>query len=157
MSLAKARGVVIGKKDDHVWIRTIKSASCESCTAKGTCSSHGSDKEFEIEALNKTGAKRGDKVEIGFNTSSLFKISFLLYIVPIIFLIIGAVTGEQYALSSGRDQSMFAALFGFSMLIISWLVIKSVGNSISKKDRYKPEVIKILKETETLECSTGIS
>jgi len=155
VSLAKARGIVIGETDQHVWIQTTKNASCDSCTAKGTCASHGDKKEFKIEAVNYAGAKRGDNVEIGFRTASLFKISFLLYIIPILFLIIGALTGEQIALSSGRNPSTLAAIFGFSMLFVSWLVIKSVGNKISNKSQYKPEVIRILKETEPLECNTG--
>jgi sigma-E factor negative regulatory protein RseC len=77
--LAKEEGIVLRTGTGTALVRTIRTDACDSCEAKDACHMLGGGKDSEIEAINKIGAKTDDRVVIGFESSSLFKASLLLY------------------------------------------------------------------------------
>jgi sigma-E factor negative regulatory protein RseC len=100
---------------------------------------------MEVEAVNTIGARVGDTVAIDFETSSLLKISFLLYIVPVFGMIAGAVIGHKLALFYQYDESLFSAIFGFLFFFSLIPIIKSRGNKLAQKNEYRPKIVRILK------------
>jgi len=66
----------------------------------------GGGKEIIVETINTANGKLNDNVVIGFNSSSLFKLSFLLYVFPILCMIAGAATGDMLATYSNNDNSL---------------------------------------------------
>jgi sigma-E factor negative regulatory protein RseC len=105
----------------------------------------GGDDDVEVEAINAARAKVNDRVTISFETSSLLKVSFLVYMVPVLFLILGVIIGDKIALIFNYDRSIFSMLAGFLFLFAAFFFVKTKGNKMSKKDEYKPKIIKILK------------
>ena len=97
IGMTKEEGVVIKTDTATAWIKTIKTSACASCSAKSSCHTMGGGKEMEVEAINTAGARIGDRVVIGFETASLLKASFLLYVFPILGLILGAFIGQTAA------------------------------------------------------------
>ena len=144
--MATAEGIVIKVDFPTAWVKCTKSAACESCKAKGFCDTMGgSDDDVEIEAINAVGAKVDDRVTISFKMSSLLKVSFLVYMVPVLFLILGVVIGDKIARIFNYDQSIFSIVVGFLFLFAAFFFVKAKGNKMSKKDEYKPKIIRILK------------
>ncbi|MBW1833247.1 MAG: SoxR reducing system RseC family protein [Deltaproteobacteria bacterium] len=130
------------------WVKCAKSAACESCSAKGFCDTmggSGSNDDVEVKAINAVEAKVDDKVTISFETSSLLKVSFLVYMVPVLFLILGVIIGDKIAAIFNYDQSIFSVLVGFLFLFAAFFFIKTKGKELSKKDAYQPKIIRILK------------
>jgi len=84
--LATEEGIVTKVNSTTAWVTTIKSSACESCAAKSSCSTLASGEEMKVEAINISGATVGDRVVIYFETSSLLKLSFFLYIFPILII-----------------------------------------------------------------------
>jgi sigma-E factor negative regulatory protein RseC len=145
--LATQEGVVTKVDSSTAWVKCTKSAACESCKAKGFCDTMGggSDDDVEVEAINVVGAKVDDRVTISFETSSLLKVSFLVYMVPVLFLILGVVIGDKIAPIFNYDRSIFSMLVGFLFLFAAFVFVKAKGKELSKKDAYKPKIIRILK------------
>ncbi|MDO9567087.1 MAG: SoxR reducing system RseC family protein [Candidatus Desulfaltia sp.] len=145
--MATEEGVVIRVGGSSTaWVKCTKSAACESCSGKGLCNTMGgSDDNVEVEAINAVGAKVNDRVTISFETSSLLKASFLVYIIPVLFLILGVIIGNKIALIFHYDQSISAILVGFLFLFAAFFFVKIKGNKMSKKDQYRPKIIRILK------------
>ena len=144
--MATEHGIVIRTDSHEAWVKTVKSGSCEGCTARGACHSHSlSDSgEVEVNAINEAGAKVGDRIVLSFQTSSLLKATFLLYVFPILFLIFGAAIGQQTAPYFNFDSSGFSAIIGFSFFFAAVLVIKIKANKMAKKNEYRPKIIKVL-------------
>ena len=111
--MATEKGIVTKLESTTTWVTTTRTSACETCAAKSACRTLGGGKEMEVEALNPVGAKMGDRVVIGFETSALVKISFLIYIVPIISMILGAIIGQKIALSYHYNGSALPAIGGF--------------------------------------------
>ncbi len=144
--MAIEEGIVIKVDSSTAWVKCTKSAACKSCKAKGFCDTvGGSDDDVEVEAINAVGAKVNDRVTISFETSSLLKVSFLVYIVPVLFLILGVVIGNKIAPIFNYDQSIFSVLVGFLFLVAAFFFVKAKGKDLSTKDAYKPKIIRILK------------
>ena len=146
--MATSEGIITKVYSSTAWVKCTKSAACESCSAKGFCDTGGgggeSDDDVEVEAINVAGAKVDDRVTISFETSSLLKVSFLVYMVPVLFLIIGVVIGDKIAPIFNYDQSIFSVLVGFLFLVAAFFFVKTKGKELSKKDAYQPKIIRIL-------------
>ena len=99
---------------------------------------------MEVKAINEAGAMAGDRIVLLFETASLLKATFLLYVFPILLLIIGAAIGQGIAPHIGFNSSGLAALTGFSFFIAAVLVIKVRANKMALKKEYRPKIIKIL-------------
>jgi len=143
--LATEQGVVTKIGPDTAWVKTTKSGACESCSSRGSCHSLGGGNDMEVEAANPVGAKVGDTVIIGFETTSLVKLTFLIYIFPIISMGIGAVIGNETGPGIGWDPSDFSALLGFTFLFASFLLIRFLGKGLEKKKEYQAYIVRIKK------------
>ena len=143
--MATEEGIVTKVYSSTAWVKCSKSAACESCSAKGFCDTvGGSDDDVEVEAINAVEAKVNDKVTISFETSSLLKVSFLVYMVPVLFLILGVVVGDNIARIFNYDQSIFSVLVGFLFLFAAFFFVKAKGKELSIKEAYQPKIIRIL-------------
>ncbi|MBF0121069.1 MAG: SoxR reducing system RseC family protein [Desulfobacterales bacterium] len=136
-------GFVTKIKDNNTaWVKTQKAIECESCAAKSSCNSIGGGEDMEIEAINFASAKVGDCVSVELTPSSLIKIASFVYLFPIIFLLIGAFIGyglEQYFNVNTPLSAICSVLF----LIFSFFIVKVKGEGMSKKNKYRPRIIRI--------------
>jgi len=144
--LAKEEGIVLRTGAGTAWVKTTKSDACDSCEAKDACNMLGGGKDSEVEAINKIGAEADDRVVIGFESSSLFKASFLLYILPIVFMIAGALTGQKFSLKYGVNETLFSAGAAFLSFAAAFLLVRVLGNRMARKDAYKAKIIKIIRQ-----------
>jgi sigma-E factor negative regulatory protein RseC len=134
---------------EKVLVSTVRSGACASCTAKGMCHTAGGGGEAEVVANNAVNARVGDRVVISFQTGSLLKAMFLLYIFPILCLLAGAVLGNNYANTLQIDSSVSSAIIGFLFFGGAVFFVKSKGNQMGQKDEYQPKIIRILKRGKT--------
>jgi sigma-E factor negative regulatory protein RseC len=142
--MATEKGVVIKTDSITAWIKTTKTHACKACAARASCNAMGGGKEMEVEAINHAGAKVGEKVVISFETSPLLKATFMLYVLPILFLMAGAFIGNKIAPFFNFDASVLSVITGFLFFGLIVIFVKSKGNKLAKKDEYRPKVIKIL-------------
>ncbi len=99
---------------------------------------------MEVDAINGAGARKGDRILLHFETASLLKACFLLYVLPVGFMLMGAILGHWLAVKTGMNTSLSSAVSGFLLLALSFVVIRSKANALGKNDAYKPKIIKIL-------------
>jgi sigma-E factor negative regulatory protein RseC len=142
--MATEQGIVIKTDFRTAWVKTIKSANCAGCSAKGSCHTKGAGEEMEVKAINEAGARQGDRIVLSFETSSLLKATFLLYVFPILLLIIGAAIGQGMAPKFDFNPSGFSAITGFTFFFAALPIIKITANKLARKNEYRPKIIKIL-------------
>ncbi len=120
----------------------LKSA-CEGCSL-GTCKPE--EQSMEIEALNPVKARVGQKVKIVMKPYTYLRGSMIVYGVPALALILGAVLGKEIFSYYFKelDPDTVSAIFGFGALAISFLSIKLWSNKAGKKVELKPVIEEIL-------------
>jgi sigma-E factor negative regulatory protein RseC len=136
-------GVVFKAGHGTAWVRSTRTNACEHCAEKQTCKTLGGGKDVEVEALNPIGAREGDQVVLSFHSTSLFKLSFLIYIFPVLAMIGGALIGQNAAPNYDMDESAAAAIGCFLALAAAFLFIRLIGNRMSGKETYRPKIIRI--------------
>ena len=124
-----------------------KSSLCENCATNGHCTLGDDDKTRLIEVQNSLGATVGEQVRIATTTKSFLQSSFLLYIVPLIALVIGAVVGKLIGenMTVGLKPDLLSAVFGVFFMAGSFVILR-VGTSVLLKENYMPKIIEILRE-----------
>ncbi|MFH2064774.1 MAG: SoxR reducing system RseC family protein [Pseudomonadota bacterium] len=143
--MATEDGIVIRLETKTAWVKTKKSSACESCASRKSCNVMGGGDEMEVEVINSAGAAIGDQVVISFETASLLKATFLLYVFPILCMFAGAVIGQEIAVQIQLSTSVSSAVFGFLFFLISIVFIRVKANKMGRQDRYRPRIIRIKK------------
>lgn len=138
-------GVVKAIEGPIAVVNIPRKSACEGCTA-GTC--RPEQQSMEIEAVNKAGAKPGQKVRISIQTFAYMKGSMLVYGLPALALVIGAVIGKEFMkdMFPGTDPDLLSAIFGFGAFILSFIGIKIWSMGMAKKTGSRPVVEEILDE-----------
>lgn len=150
VKMIEEQGTVIELKSKTTAVVMCKKSSlCENCTTKGSCIIGEDEHTRLIEVKNDLGAEIGDLVRIATSTRSFLQSSFLLYIVPLIALVIGAIVGKTLGekLIDDLDPNLLSAIFGVFFMIGSFVILR-VGSSALQEDVYMPKVVAILKDDE---------
>ena len=129
-----------------------KGSFCKHCASMQSCQVSDDSRSMLVEAHNVVGAAVGDRVRLVTSSRTFLQSSFFLYIVPLIALIIGALTGHAIGerMAGGPDPNLLAAIIGTAFLIGSFFVIR-VGSRAIPRESFMPRIVEILSEEEALQ------
>jgi len=121
-----------------------RKSACEQCAAGCKITDSGA----EIEAVNRAKATIGQRVRVELKPYSYLKGSTIVYGLPALALVVGAVAGKELfsGLFRTMDGDIVSAIFGFGAFIIAFLLIKLWSMRFEKKTEYKPVIEEILEE-----------
>ncbi|MDY0221191.1 MAG: SoxR reducing system RseC family protein [Desulfobacterium sp.] len=136
-------GMVTNANTTTAWVETVRSKSCESCDACDSCEAQEKSMGMTIKVNNTINAGKGDRVIIGFKTAPLLKMSFMLYIFPIILLIAGAAAGEAFAPRFKMDPSLTSVIAGIISFALAFGIIRKTGDRLSTNREFKPFLVRI--------------
>ena len=142
--MATEQGLVLRTDSESAWVKTTRSSACQGCTAKNSCHSLGNSQDLEVKAINIAGAREGDRIILSFETRSLLKATFLIYVFPIVFLIVGAVFGQMLASLISMQSSALSVLLGFAFFFAALRIMQVRANKMAAQSSYQPKIIKIL-------------
>ncbi len=119
---------VIAVSDDLAEVVTTRHTACGSCAAKSGCGTSllaawFPQRQLTFRLQNRLDARVGDTVIVGLNEGMLQRSSLLLYGLPLIGLLAGAIVGEQLAVALLRPSELGGVLGGLSGLTAAlWIV-----------------------------------
>jgi len=122
-----------------------KGSFCEHCAAMDTCRMGDDNQSMRVDAHNTLGAEVGDRVVLSVSSRTFLTSSFVVYILPLIFMLIGGLLGQfigEEMIPSVKPE-FFSALIGITFLAGSFLSIRLVSKTL-KKEHYLPRIIRIL-------------
>jgi sigma-E factor negative regulatory protein RseC len=128
------------------WVVTRRSEMCEACASHGACKTLGSGKEMEVEALNPVQARPGDQVLLTLEDQSLVKLSFLVYLFPILALIAGGALGQKVAPILGTNPEMTS--FGLATICfgLAFVLVRIKDKKLAQTGAVIPKIARIIKE-----------
>ncbi|HMK55400.1 MAG TPA: SoxR reducing system RseC family protein [Dissulfurispiraceae bacterium] len=137
-------GVVSRIDGPKAFVSVKRQSACDACAAGSVCKVSGSG--AEIEAFNAVHAEVGDTVKISFKAFTYLKGTLLIYGVPALALVAGAVLGKDFVSDffPGSDPDMLSAISGFSLMIVSFLCVKILIRKFEKKKELVPVVEEII-------------
>ncbi len=141
--MIEEEGIVAETEGNVAKVAILKKSACEQCAAAGVC--HPGDQEY-LEAANPLGALKGQKVKVVLAPQIYLKASIILYGIPTVALIAGAIIAKNIALPYvGEARSdLWAFIAGMLCTVVSFLFIRSYNKKVEKTQKYKPVIVEIL-------------
>lgn len=141
----KESGTVIEVKNGIASVEVARSAACEHCKACHL----GRDAQIMVaEAQNDAQAEVGDKVYIELEQKIILGAAVIVYIIPLLFLIIGYLIGSNLAnwLGVSYNEEIGVA-FGFSLLALSYIIVWYINKRLSITRTFEPKLTEIIKKS----------
>ena len=126
---------VVAVDADRAEILIHRQPACGSCSAKRGCgtsllASWLPRRRQTFWVKNQTRAKAGDTVVLGLDETTLQKGSLMLYALPLVGLIAGAMAGERGFDFLGLSQELGAAVVGLLGLIAALAYVHHKGHAV---------------------------
>ncbi len=143
--MLEEEGIIVDLVDGKAVVKAHRSGMCNSCTASRSCHSEG-EKDMIIEVRNPVNAKLGQRVKIALSSGSVIYASIIIYLVPLISLFIGAITGKWVVigLNYSINQELSEAAFAIVFLIASFLIIRACNKRAEGNPDFIPVITEIL-------------
>jgi len=138
-------GFVIEVKGGLAVVRVIEAGGgCASCASGGTCKAGAEGRV--VEAENRAGATPGQRVTLKIESGAFLKASFLVYMVPVIALFLGAGLGGKFgpAVYPGITADVWQALAGVAFLALSILLIRLYDKKVKTSKAFRPVVDRVV-------------
>lgn len=133
MAMTK-EGLVLENNNGNLKIKVDRNAACGSCAASGSCAER---KTTIIEIFSADDINKGDKVILESDADEVSKISALVYVVPVILVMIGALVPSFLLKNSGYDTNLISLGSVILMLVLSVLYIKRLDKGAKKENLMK--------------------
>ncbi|WP_083778945.1 SoxR reducing system RseC family protein [Desulfarculus baarsii] len=156
------QGYVRAVRGGMAMVETIQTEACSQCSSRGACQMMGGERMRVVPAINEAGAKEGQRVIIAARRSTVMGAGFLVYMVPVMALIGGAVVGKAYGPDYGFEPQSAAVLLGVGLLAACWLAISRFSKRMAGNKNLAVRVIRIVKDTQdggadaVDQCSAGV-
>ncbi|MBN2804751.1 MAG: SoxR reducing system RseC family protein [Deltaproteobacteria bacterium] len=141
--------VVELKQGNKVIVEVNRGEACGACAAKGACQTLGggtSAKAVFFEMINDVSAKKGDRVKISMLESAVFKASFVLYLIPALFVLFGAFMGSRVAVAPEGDHDAYVLIGSLGGLIAGFFATYLAGKKLSGHSSMQPKIDSIVYE-----------
>ena len=152
--MAQKKGRVSSvSKDGLAIVITERDDACSNCESAQFCHSLADCSRLETRVLNRANAGVGDRVIISLSSMSVFKSALILYILPTVSLVSGAVGGAGLKEQLGIGETGAAILFGFAGLILGFTIAGFISKHLSAGNKLIPVITRIIKPTEGFHLS----
>ncbi|NQT30652.1 MAG: SoxR reducing system RseC family protein [Candidatus Saganbacteria bacterium] len=131
--------VVEGKIVEVAFKRTEACEKCRACHAI-------EEGLVGVEAVNDIGAKIGDMVEIEIPSQELIKGSLILFLVPVLFMIVGYLVGAEFTSFLGLSNlsEIFGIIFALIFLAISFFISSWYDKNVRQRQALQAHIIKVI-------------
>jgi len=140
---------VVAVDGDQAWVVTRRRSACGACAANKGCGTGimaralGSERTLRIKAENTVQALVGEDVTLGIDDRVLLRSAVLMYLLPLLALIAGAVLGELLNTSlSVADEDYLPIITGMSAMtgMLWWL--RRHSHVLAATGEYQPRILR---------------
>jgi sigma-E factor negative regulatory protein RseC len=143
--MIEEEGVVVEIVGKNAKVAILKKSACESCAAAGVCHPQDADRSL-MEAANPMNAIKGQRVKVVLGPQMYLKASIILYGIPMIALVGGAIFAKNMAMQYGGQENsdLWAFVAGMVCMIVSFMFIRLYNKKVESTQKYKPVIVEIL-------------
>ncbi len=134
-------GTVVDIQNGLAIVEYSRSDACNTCRLKAFCFQKGGDSST-LTMKNELNVKKGDKVQFEISPQIRILSSFLVFILPIIFMI-GSYFLCKSAIGLSENISIIVSLVS---IVIAFIVVKIIDGQIKKKAMIQPKMVAILSQ-----------
>jgi len=133
-------GIVVELVGNKAKVRASRHGDCENC---GVCDG---DNAVIMEIENSLSAKPGQKVAFVMPEANMLQAAFVVYILPLIAIFVGALIGWFVASQFGQSLLSFQIGGGILAFIVSVIYVRLYDSAARKNHKMQPRITKILSD-----------
>ena len=147
MELVLEKAVIVSLHDQQARVAPVAENGCSTCASGSACSTSllaplFRNKRRLLTVDNTVNAKAGDEVIIGLNRTALVVASLLIYLLPILMLMLGAIIGEVLSSAIGLEGSeLITILTGIGCAALTFLLVGRLVGSAYFAYFFNPVII----------------
>ncbi|MEL7660849.1 SoxR reducing system RseC family protein [Acetobacterium wieringae] len=131
-------GIVIETSENKAKVKASRHGDCENC---GVCPG---DNAMIVAVQNPLGAKVGQRVAFEIQEANMLMAAFVVYILPLLALLVGAISGGILGNQLGQHVLVFQIGGGIVCFVIAVVYLKRYDRAVKKNDQLLPVITKIL-------------
>ena len=146
--MGRKKGIVrkVGN-DGWALVVTERDDACQNCESAQFCHSLADCSRMETRVLNRVNAGVGDRVIISLSSRAVIKSGLILYVLPILSLLGGAVSGYGFHQNLGMDETGAAILFSFLGLLVGFTIAGLIARHQNTASKLTPVITGIIQPT----------
>jgi sigma-E factor negative regulatory protein RseC len=122
--------IVIRVEGQEAWVESTQGGGCGNCDSENGCGSSKLSQLFcseprRFRVRNEANAEVGTMVQVTVAEGVLLRSALLMYGLPLILMLAGAISGSEWAGEDSRDA--YSAAGGLMGLIIGFVLVKGVS------------------------------
>ncbi len=139
----REQGVVVALVAGGVVVETQRQTGCQSCAARGGCGINLMQKalnrkQHQVRVSTDLALRLGERVELVLPASALVQASLMMYVLPLLGLMMGALAGQM--LFAANPASIIGGALGFFLALLG---LSRRQNGLFANGRYAPQVEQI--------------
>ncbi|MDG4549436.1 MAG: SoxR reducing system RseC family protein [Candidatus Contendobacter sp.] len=140
--------VVVEAGAGYAWVETRRRSACDACAAGDGCGTAAlakiwGDRRMRIRAVSALPLRPGDAVIVGLAEGALLRGSLLVYLLPVVLLLAGALLGQATFAGAGEEPVMLAGVVGLGL---GFLAARVWSRRLRGDARFQPVVMRRLGE-----------
>ncbi len=147
--MISATGKVISTQNGVLEVSCQQKSSCQACAARTQCGTglvHSAlpSRTFIIQLDSELDLPLGSSVSIGFPDSLFLRFASAVYLLPLLFLILGALLGDKSGALlgfSGAASEGLAIGMAFSLMGLGFICAKALLKRLEKRHLVKPVLL----------------
>lgn len=151
---------VIAVDNGMVEMLVQRQTACDACSVNKGCGTGVLSKALGVKAMrlrvrSSLALKAGDNVVVGIEDKMLVRSSFLVYTLPLLMLLGGAVFGEFMAVNLALDnRDVVTAAGGLLGLAAGFVWVRRFSLTMATDPRYQPRILRRLEPSSPAVMST---
>lgn len=143
--MIEEQGRITGIQGTDAWVQTLRQGACENCKIRTGCGQRvlaelSSSKASQVRVNNVLQAKPGDQVLLGMGEAALLRASLLVYLVPMLGLLGGAVMADRL-LGLGDAGTAMVAL---SAMLAAFFPARFYQRRMGVAGEFQPLLLQVL-------------
>ncbi|MGB1110957.1 MAG: SoxR reducing system RseC family protein [Gammaproteobacteria bacterium] len=141
--MLETQGKVTRVEPGYAWVDVQPVSACGGCGQQSSCGTSAlasvlGRRRSDLRVIDEQGVNQGDRVVVGLHESAMFRTALMVYGLPILGLVLGAVFAS---LGTGRGD--FAAAIGAALgMGLGWWLARQQAARLMSDPRYHPVIIR---------------
>jgi len=141
--MATEYGIVENVDDTWAWVKTRRSGACAHCGNKSHCEIVAGSDQMVVKAENRVRAGIGDEVELYLDSKTRYKCIFMIYVLPVFGLMIGAFAADSLSRLLGISVKLGMPLFSLTGLALAYLLMRRFAGRLAARNALNPVVHRV--------------
>jgi len=138
---------VVKCEGEFAWVEAQRQTTCGNCAANKGCGTSVlakvvGKKAARMRAINPFEAQVGDTVIVGMNEAALLKGSLAVYLFPLLFMMLFAITGNVVARQMHWQAEPVVILFAVAGLLVAGIWLRRFTRRIQYDNVYQPVILR---------------